>query len=1002
MRLAPVVFLLCGAAHSAALPTGLYDALQWRMIGPFRGGRVSAVSGVPGDATTFYFGSVGGGIWKTTNGGITWLPIFDGQPVASIGALAVAASNPYVIYAGTGEADIRSQIGFGDGVYRSTDAGRTWRNVGLRDSRQIGQIAVDPHNPDLVYVAALGHVYGPNAERGVFRSSDGGATWNKVLDRGPETGAVDIALDPQNPRTLYATVWNAHRPPWSTYAPIEGPGSGLFKSTDGGDHWTQVAGHGLPESQWGRSGVAIVPGGRRVYVVIDAAAGGSGLYRSDDAGATWTRTSTDSRLTSRAWYFSQITADPKNPDVIYAPNVGLNRSIDGGRTFSVIKGAPGGDDYRIVWVDPTEPKRLIQGADQGTSISVDGGLTWSSWYNQPTAQLYHVTTDNQFPYHVYGSQQDSGTSVIPSRGRFAQIDAREWYSVGGAEAGYIAVDPKSPNIVYVNDANGSLARFDKRTSQSQNITPWPAGSGGPTAAISMKKYRNPWTSPLVFSPLEPNTLYFGAQYLLKTIDGGLTWQEISGDLTGDTRKDRAPASVPVTPENARELGYGVIYTIAPSSLSAGLIWVGSDTGLIHLTRDGGKTWSNVTPPNLPVWSKVTQIEASHFEAGTAWAAVDRHRREDYRPYVYRTHDFGKTWTLAAEGLSEPAYLNSIKEDPARKGLLYAATELGMAVSFDDAAHWQALQLNLPAVSVRDIAVHGDDVVIATHGRGFWILDNATVLQQIDERTAASDAVLFKPATAVRFNPDSFFGTPLPPEEPQAKNPPDGAVIDFYLKSAPGGEVRLDVLDAKGEVVRSFSTAAQSGAMRRPQPIADYWLTAPARLSARAGMNRFEWDLRYAPPEQEGSTKGPQALPGTYTVRLTVAGRTLSQPLKIVKDPRSTALPLELQKRFDLSIAIWRDLRRAAEVSKLAADKRQAGTLSADAAAIAGVTGGGRGGGGRAASATGPTIASVMTALNTALEVAESADRTPPAAAYEIARQAARDLNALLAKWKALP
>ncbi|MEO8373143.1 MAG: hypothetical protein ABI806_28415, partial [Candidatus Solibacter sp.] len=904
-----------------------------------------------------------------------------------------------VIYAGTGEADIRSDIGFGDGVYKSIDAGKTWRNIGLRDTRQIGQIQVDPRNPDLVYVAALGHVYGPNAERGVFRSSDGGRTWSKVLDRGPETGAVDIAIDPSNSKTLYATMWNAHRPPWSQYAPIEGPGSGLFKSTDGGDHWTQLTGHGLPESQWGRSGVAVAAGGRRVYTVIDAA-GAAGLYRSDDAGATWTRTSTDTRLTSRAWYFSQIAADPKNPDVIYVPNVGLNRSVDGGRTFNVLKGAPGGDDYRVVWIDPTEPRRLMQGSDQGASISVDGGQTFSSWYNQPTAQMYHVTTDNQFPYHVYGSQQDSGTAAIPSRGRFGQIDAREWYSVGGAESGYIAVDPKNHNIVYVNNTNGSLARFDKRTGQSQNITPSLVRTGGFAGTIAEQKYRFPWTSPLVFSPVESGTLYYGAQVLLKTIDGGLNWQEISGDLTGDTRKGRSAPTVAVTPENARELGFGVIYTIAPSPLSAGLIWVGSDTGLIHLTRDGGKTWSNVTPPGLASYSKVTQLEASHFEPGTAWAAVDRHRREDYRPYVYRTRDYGKTWTLAVDGLAEPAYLNSIKEDPAHKGLLYAATELGVAVSFDDAAHWQSLQLNLPAVSVRDIAVHGDDLVIGTHGRGFWILDNATPLRQIDERSAATDAMLFKPATAVRLNPDSFYGTPLPPEEPQAKNPPEDAVIDFYLKSAPAAAVTLDVLNAKGEVVRSYSSTPQTAAPRRAQPIADYWLTPPSHLTARAGLNRFEWDLRYAPPGPEGVV-GPQVMAGTYTVRLTAAGKTLTQPLKVTLDPRSTAAPLELQKRFDLAISLWRDMKRAAEVMREGSNLRQSGKLTAEGARILGAAAGGRGGRGGGGSGA-PTIASVLSAMGTALGVAESADRTPPATAYELAHQSAKDFNALLEQWKALP
>ncbi|MBS1855620.1 MAG: hypothetical protein JST11_09670, partial [Acidobacteria bacterium] len=637
---APLALLVYAAAGAAAPPPTLYQKLQWRLVGPFRAGRVAAVAGVPGDAATFYTSSVGGGVWKTTNAGTTWSPIFDSQPVASIGAIAIAPSDSNVLYVGTGESDIRSQIGFGDGVYKSTDAGRTWRNIGLKDTRQISTIRVDPRDPNLVYVAALGHVYGPNPDRGVYRSRDGGGTWQKVLDRGPETGAADLALDPGDPRTLYATVWNAHRPPWSQYGPIEGPGSGLFKSTDGGDHWTQVAGHGLPESQWGRSGVAVAPGGRRVYLVVDAPGGEGGMYRSDDAGATWSHSSADARIYSRNWYFSGVTVDPKNPDLVYVPNVALYRSTDGGRNFTVLKGAPGGDDYRILWIDPAEPRRMILGSDQGTNISVDRGASWSSWYNQPTAQMYHVIADNQWPYHIYGSQQDSGTAALPNRTNHGMIDARDWFSVGGAESGYIAVDPRDANIFYVGNTGGSLTRFDKRTGQAQNITPDPVRSFG--ANISAAKYRFPWTAPLVMSRIEPGTLYYGAQVLLKTLDGGLHWQQISPDLTGDTRKDKT-VTEPPTVAAARELGYGVIYTIAPSPLRAGMIWAGSDTGLIHLTRDGGRTWQNVTPPALSAWSKVTQIEASHFDPAEAWAAVDRHRLEDYRPYVYRTRDYGKTW-----------------------------------------------------------------------------------------------------------------------------------------------------------------------------------------------------------------------------------------------------------------------------------------------------------------------------------------------------------------------
>ncbi|HXB68441.1 MAG TPA: hypothetical protein VNY05_09365 [Candidatus Acidoferrales bacterium] len=1063
--------LLCSVAALAAepVPANLFNQLQWRLIGPFRGGRVAAVTGVPGDPVTFYFGSVGGGVWKTTDAGTVWSPIFDQQRIASIGAIAVAASNPNILYVGTGEADIRSQIGFGDGVYKSTDAGRTWTNIGLRDTRQIACIRVDPRNPDLVYVAALGHVYGPNAERGVFRSADGGRSWQKVLDRGPDVGATDLAFDPGNSKVIYATVWNARRSVWSQYAPIEGAGSGLFKTTDGGDHWSQLSGHGLPENRWGRSGVAVAAGGRRVYALIDApnagidtaagidgpgagiAASASGLYRSDDSGETWTRSSSDNRITSRNWYFSGITVDPKDPDLVYVPNVAVYRSTDGGRNFTVLKGAPGGDDYRILWVDPADTNRMVLGSDQGTNVSLDKGKTWSTWYNQPTAQMYHVVTDNQFPYSVYGSQQDSGTAAVYSRTDHGEIDARDWYSVGGAESGYIAVDPRNQHILYVGNTNGALVRFDKRTGQSQNITPWPV-RGDRAGSISAQKYRYPWTAPLVFSASEPDTLYFGSQYLMKTTDGGLTWHEISADLTGDTRKDTRAAAPsvgenrPVTADNARELGYGVIYTIAPSPLKAGMVWVGSDTGLIHLTRDAGKTWQSVTPPGLSAWSKVTQIEASHFDPAVAYAAVDRHRVEDYKPYVYRTRDYGKTWTLVTEGLHEPAYLNSIKEDPGRKGLLYAATELDVAVSFDDGGHWQSLQLNLPTVSVRDLAIHGDDLVAATFGRGFWILDDIAPLRQIDElrqmdeKAAASEAFLFKPATAIRMNPEGFFGSPFPPEEPKAKNPPEGALIDYFLKAATPGEVTLEItleiLDGKNQVVRRFSSEERPAAPSRPGAIADIWIVPPAHLTAKPGMNRFAWDLRYAAPGADdsdaaefGRAQGPQVLPGTYQARLTVAGGSAklsyTQPFKVTLDPRSTATPVELEKKLSLCLSIAAEMGKAADAARdastlrrLLADRRQAANgalvakiaaLDLEVARIAGGGGGGRGGrgggggrGGRAgpASAT-PNLRSVSSLLGAALSVAESADRTPPGSAYEISQQATRDLAALMANWRTL-
>lgn len=921
------------------------------MIGPFRGGRVVAVTGVPGDPAAFYFGAVGGGVWKTTDAGTVWRPIFDSQKISSIGAIAVAPSNPKVLYVGTGEADIRSQIGFGDGVYKSEDAGETWKNVGLRDSRQISKIVVDPRNPDLVYVAALGHAYGPNGERGVFRSSDGGAHWRKVLDRGPEVGAADLALDPANPQTLYAAMWNGSRSVWSAYAALEGPGSGMFRSVDGGEHWTAVEAHGLPTSKWGRSGVAVFPGGKHVYALVDAKDAG-GLYRSDDSGATWTLTSGDSRLTQRSWYFSSVTVDPKNPDEVFVPNVTVLHSSDGGRTFTVAKGAPGGDDYHLLWIDPSDTRRRILGSDQGTNVSLDAGRTWSTWFNQPTAQMYHVITDNRFPYAVMGSQQDSGTAAVMSRTDHGEIDARDWFPVGGAESGYIAVDTKDDNILYVGDTVGTLERIDRRTREAQIVTPSPIHTGGPAGSIAIQKYRFPWTAPILTSRAEPGAVFMGAQYVLKSVDGALTWSEISPDLTGDTRTDKSQAPASVTRETAIGAGFGVVYSIALSPLNPAVIWAGSDTGLLHVTRDGGKHWDNVTPKGLPIWSKVSQLEASHFDPAVAYASVDRHRMEDYKPYIYRTRDYGKTWTLLNRGLAEPAFLNCVREDPSRRGLLFGCTEFGVVVSFDDGENWQSLQLNMPTVSVRDLVVHGDDLAIATFGRGFWILDDASPLRQIDAAAASAEAFLYTPAAAIRTNPEPFTGTPFPVEEPKAKNPPQGAMLDYGLES-PSGEVTLEIHDSKGALVRRLSTNDPPAATPKPPVFAPGWVEPLPRVTANVGMNRFVWDLRYGAPGTElgieddygRAIPGPQVLPGTYQVSLTVNGKTYTRPLEVKLDPRSKATPDDLKRQLELSLKIVKAIGEW--------------------------------------SARGAAAKDAISELTMALKIAESADRTPPATAYRI-------------------
>jgi photosystem II stability/assembly factor-like uncharacterized protein len=695
--------------------------------------------------------------------------------VGSIGAIAVAPADPKTIYAGTGESDIRSDLSSGNGVYKSSDAGSTWTHVGLEDTRQISRIVIDPRDPEIVYVGALGHAYGPNEQRGVYKSIDGGAHWAKVLDQGSEMGISDLAISSGNPQLLFAGTWNTHRPPWSTYAPIDGPGGGLYRSQDAGKTWSRLN-KGLPEGDLGRIGVGVAPDGKRVYALIQAKK--AGLYRSDDGGDTWSLVNADARLVSRAWYFNSITVDPQNPDVIYIPNVALYRSVDGGKTVSIVRGAPGGDDYHQIWIDPKNSDSMVLGTDQGTTVSLDRSQTWSTWYNQPTAQLYHVITDNQFPYVVYGAQQDSGSAAVPSRTDHGQITPRDWFPAGGSESGYIAPDPKDPNIIYLSGTYGTVARYNKRTGFSQDVTPWPVPTFG--TEINERKYRDPWTPVLVFSPADSTTLYLGTQYVMKTVDGGLHWQTISSDLTGSTRQLGDKTEGPTTVENAKQRAYGVVFTISPSTLNRDTIWAGSDTGLIHLTRDGGKTWKDVTPSGLTAWSKISFIEASHFEAAVAYAAVDRSRLDDQTPYLYRTRDYGATWQLITKGIAAKAFLRGIREDTERRGLLFAGTELGVYVSFDDGGDWQSLQLNLPVTSVRDLAVHGDDLIIGTHGRSFWILDDITPLRQAFDVEKDKAFWLYHPAAAYRIDNDSFAGTPLPPEEPTGENPPAGAIIDYLL------------------------------------------------------------------------------------------------------------------------------------------------------------------------------------------------------------------------------
>jgi photosystem II stability/assembly factor-like uncharacterized protein len=1004
------LLLLCSLSPSAAaqqVDPNLYSGLRWRMIGPFRGGRSNAVSGVPGQPNVYYFGAVGGGVWKSINGGETWDPIFDGQPIASIGALAVAPSNPDIIYVGTGEATLRSNLTYGNGMYKSADGGKSWSQVGLVDSRHIARVLIDPLNPDVVLVAALGEAYGPNPERGVFRTTDGGATWQKVLYKDENIGSVDLAADPDNPQSIYAALLHDQRPPWTTYPPTTTSGA-IYKSGDGGATWTRITGGGLPAGDWGRVGLAVARGthGQRIYALIDTREGG--LFRSDDAGQSWTLVGSDPRIRGRLWYFGEVTVDPKNPDIVYLPNVSIYRSVDGGKTFTAFKGAPGGDDYHSLWIDPADPQRMIFGCDQGVGVSVDGGKSWSSWYNQPTAQFYHVAVDNQFPYHVYGAQQDSGSVDTTSRSNDGSITWRDWHPSGAGESGYIAPDPSDPNIVYGGGTYGELFRYDKRTGQAQNIAPEALRSFGSDPAKA--EFRFTWTSPVVFSPQDSHTLYFGSQYVLRSTDRGNSWQKISPDLTGTDAK--VAREGPTTIENAKPRGHGVVYTIAPSPLDGKLIWAGSDTGLIHTTRDGGKSWTKVAPEGFTAWSKISMIEASHFDAGTAYAAIDRHRLSDIGPHIVRTHDFGRSWTPINNGIPDGAYVRVVRGDPLRKGLLFAGTELGVYFSLDNGDHWQPLQLNMPVVPVHDLVIKDNDLIAATHGRSFWILDDISPLRQLAAESAVSPIRLFKPAMAMRIRPSTNHDTPLPPEVPAGENPPPGAVFYYYLKSPAQAEVKFEVLDSRSQVVRSYSSTDKPAPPPTTAPFPAYWFRRAAALSATPGIHRLVWDLRYASPRTERNPgysmstvfgrsvplepEGPQALPGKYIVRLTVDGKSpLTQPFDLTMDPRVKATTDELRKQFDLETQLAEALRQADQSSREIHEARAAGRISEEIETrlVGRQTFGGP------EQDPHSTFTRVMTDLRQLITAIDSADAAPTTQETTAATRVFTDLKSLLEQWQ---
>ena len=901
-----------GAASAQDIPPSLFSEMKWRMIGPFRAGKVNGVAGVPGNPAIYYMGADGGGVWKTTDGGVTWKPIFDGESAPSIGALAVAPSNSNVIYVGTGVNTIYGDITFGNGVYKSTNGGETWQHLGLEDTRHIARILVDPRSPDIVLVAALGHSYGQNEERGVFRSNDGGKNWKKVLFKDNTTGAVDLCFEPGNPKVVYATLWHAIWKPDVKDQPFD-PGSGLYKSKDGGVTWTQISGNGLPTVNWGRAGVAVAPGtrGQRVYLIIEAKEKKGGLFRSDDAGATWRKITEDPRIET-FWYMGEIFVDPKNPDVVYVPLQNFFRSTDGGKSFTATKGAPGGDDYHTMWIDPTNPQRMILGTDQGATISMNGGETWSPWYNQPTGEFYRVATDHRFPYWVYGPQQDSGTAGIASRGNNGQITERDWYPVGPGESGYTIPDPLDPDVVYNAGPGGSVVRLSKTTGQVRDVSPAPVPQGS--------KYRFNWTIPLVFSPQDPHLLYLGTQFLMKTSNAGTSWDEISPDLT----RIRAE-------EKDIKKRRGTILTIAPSPVREGVIWIGTDDGNIQITKDGGKSWKSITPPAVTEWSVVSIIEASHFDAGTAYAAVNRNNLDDFRPHILRTRNYGDSWQEIVRGIGEEYFVRAVREDPVRKGLLYAGTEKGLYVSFDDGNYWQALRLNMPVVSIHDLAVEQDDLVAATYGRSFWILDDVTPLRQVNAGMASDGAHLFAPRTAIRVRRDENQDTPLPPEVPAGKNPPDGAIINYYLPPNFSSDVQVDIRDEGGNVIHSYSSAPIPKEEGELPFVAEYWIGRPQPLSKTPGMQRFVWNLRYTDPRAVhvqspynypiaaivGSTplppEGPLVLPGKYEVQLKAGGEIQRQPLEVKQDPRVHAARNELESSLDLQLKISSVLGKNYEV-----------------------------------------------------------------------------------------
>src|SRR6266545_3429826 len=912
---------------------GFDSNLRWRNIGPHRGGRTRAIVGVASQPNVFYMAPVNGGVFKSNDYGRTWQAIFDDQPTASVGAIAVAPANANVVYVGSGEGLHRPDLSVGDGIYKSIDAGKTWTHLGLRDGQQIAQLAVDPKNADRFFVAVAGHPYGPNEERGMFRSLDGGKTFERVLYRDENVGASDVQIDPRDPAIVYAALWESREGPWENGI-FNGDNGGIFKSVDGGKTWRQLT-KGLPNNIV-QANLAIAPSSPKTLFAAVRAKTIAKLYRSEDGGETWTGTTDDPRpgLGIGGGDLPVVRFDPKNPQIVYSASVVCWKSTDGGKTWDGWRGAPGGDDYQNIWINLNNPDIILLGSDQGAIVTVNGGKSWSSWYNQPTAQLYHVSADNSVPYRLYSGQQESGSVGITSRGNDGEITFRDWQPVAAEEYGHVVADPLNSDIII----GGKLTRFDRRTGQAQAILPVP---------VQTEDFRTLRTEPVVFSTVDPHLLFFAGNTLWKTRDRGDHWEKISPDLSRPQYD--LPASIGKYKADAMKQAHrrGVIYTVAPSPLDANRIWCGTDDGLIHLTTDGGKIWNNVTPPSISAWQKISLIESGHFDANTAYAVVNTLRLDDLRPHIFRTRDSGKTWPEIVNGIPAGQTVNAVREDPERKGLLFAGTEKGVYVSFDDGANWESLRLNLPASSVRDLIIKNDDLIVATHGRGFWILDNITPLRQFNRPEGGpapmssrgdgagapprrSDVTLFKPQTALRVRANLNTDTPLPPDEPAGENPPDGAMIDYLLSKDATGPLTIEIKDGKGQSVRKYSSAdAPVEANPKRLRIPNYWIRPLQPVSTKAGMHRFLWDMHYTPvPAVEPefpiaathrntvpAATSPWAAPGDYTVTLTAGGKTFSQPLTVAMDPRAKASATDLQEQFDLSWKLYQLRLKLAPIGK---------------------------------------------------------------------------------------